>query len=247
MRALETRDVERYVQEHIGTFHQKRIQSIDDLRLTDVLSRKNPYLFKAKFLLTSGDIVRALADAHVSSSEEAIFGNWLEGLAIFINGEVYGGKKSGIKGIDLEFEHQDKRYIVTIKSGPNWGNSGQVRKMIEDFASASRTLRTSGSGMNVVAVNGCCYGRDSRPDKGTYHKLCGQRFWEFISADVELYTRIVEPLGLRAKERNDDFQRAYARRINRLTEAFSRLFCTEAGDIDWHKLVQFNSGVDKPP
>jgi len=33
---------------------------------------------------------------------------------------------------------------------------------------------------NIVAVNGCCYGRDNRPDKGDYLKYCGQRFWEFI-------------------------------------------------------------------
>ena len=41
-----------YVEENIGTFHAKRIQSLDDLKLSKVLKRKNPYLFKAKYVLT---------------------------------------------------------------------------------------------------------------------------------------------------------------------------------------------------
>jgi hypothetical protein len=83
---------------------------------------------------------------------------------------VYDGWKSGIAGIDLEFDHQGVRYIVTIKSGPNWGNSSQIAKMRSDFKSAMRTLRTSHSGLQITAVNGCCYGKDNQPDKGDYFK-----------------------------------------------------------------------------
>jgi len=43
----------------------------------------------------------------------------LEGLAIYIAKMTYGGWKSGITGIDLEFDKDEKRYIVDIKSGPN--------------------------------------------------------------------------------------------------------------------------------
>jgi hypothetical protein len=146
-------------------------------------------------VLTAEEIIKGLVDAHISSNEETIFGDWLEGLAIFINEKVYSGRKSGITGIDLEFDNNGARNIVTIKSGPNWGNSSQIAKMIMDFKTAKRTLRTSNSQLNVVAVNGCCYGRDSNPDKGDYFKYCGQRFWEFISGDTQLFTEIIEPLG----------------------------------------------------
>ena len=91
MEKLNLNDVSNYVEENIGTFHQKRIQSLDSLKLSKVLSRKNPYLFKAKYVLTADQIIRGIVDAHISSSEEGIFGDWLEGLAIFINGKVYGG------------------------------------------------------------------------------------------------------------------------------------------------------------
>lgn len=233
-------DVYEYVEKNIGIFHRKRIESLNSLRLDKVLKRKNPYLFKAKYVLTAEQIVKGLVDAHISSNEETIFGDWLEGLAIFINGKVYGGWKSGITGIDLEFDKDGVRYIVTIKSGPNWGNSSQIAKMRDDFRKAQ--LRTSNSRVNVVAVNGCCYGKDSRPDKGDYYKYCGQRFWEFISGNKELYLKIIEPLGHKAKERNDEFMWAYANMVNRFTMGFAQRFCTEIGEIDWNKLVEFNSG-----
>ena len=133
MKKLNLKDITQYVEQHIGTFHQKRIKSLDSLKLDQVLRRKNPYLFKAKYVLTAEQIIKGLVDAHISSNEETIFGDWLEGLAIFINGKVYNGRKSGITGIDLEFDKDNIRYIVTIKSGPNWGNSGQIAKMISDL------------------------------------------------------------------------------------------------------------------
>jgi hypothetical protein len=166
MKKLNLKDVSLYVEENIGTFHQKRIAGLNDLKLKRVLSKKNPYLFKAKYVLTAQEIIKSLTDAFISSQEETIFGDWLEGLAIFINSKVYDGRKSGIPGIDLEFDKENIRYILTIKSGPNWGNSSQIGKLLTDFRTAKKTLRTSNSQLNVVAVNGCCYGRDNNPDKG---------------------------------------------------------------------------------
>lgn len=241
MKKLNLKDLSQYVEKNIGTFHEKRIQSIDSLKLSKVLKRKNPYLFKAKYALTAEKIIRGIVDAHISSSEEGIFGDWLEGLAIFINEKVYGGKKSGILGIDLEFDKDNIRYIVNIKSGLNWGNSSQIKKMISDFNTAKKTLRTSNSKLNIVAINGCCYGRDNQPDKGEYFKFCGQSFWEFLSGNENLYTEIIEPLGHKAKEKNDNFVNSYSRLINKFTREFSIEFCKDNGEIDWEKLVKFNS------
>ena len=246
MATLDLNDVVKYEEENIGTFHQKRISSLDSLSLNKVLKRKNPYLFKAKYVLTAEQIIRSLVDAHISSNEETIFGDWLEGLAIFINSKVYNGRKSGIQGIDLEFDKDGTRYIVNIKSGPNWGNSSQIKKMRDDFKTAQRTLRTSNSRLSIVCVNGCCYGRDNNPDKGDYFKYCGQRFWEFISGDSELYTEIIEPLSHKAKERNDDFLKAYSDRINKFTIEFGNQFCDSNGAINWKSLVKFNSSADTP-
>ncbi len=244
MEKLKLADVSQYVEKNIETFHQKRIDGLNDLKLNTVLKKKNPYLFKAKHLLTAEQIVKELTDAFISSKEETIFGDWLEGLAIFINEKVYKGRKSAVQGIDLEFNIKDIRYIVAIKSGPNWGNSSQIAKMRSDFKTASKTLRTSNSNLQLIAINGCCYGRDNNPDKGDYFKYCGQRFWEFISGDPNLYTEIVEPLGHMAKEKNAEFLMSYAKMLNKFTNEFFTNFCKESGDIDWDKLVRFNSGKD---
>jgi len=242
MNSINIKEITNYVETNISTFHKKRIESIFNLELKTVLRRKNPYLFKAKYILTTEELIKGLVDAYISSSEEGIFGDWLEGLAIFINEKVYRGWKSGIEGIDLEFNHEDIRYIVDIKSGPNWGNSSQIKRMINNFQRATKILRTSNSKLHIVPVNGCCYGKDNKPDKrGIYYKYCGQRFWEFISGDENLYTEIIEPLGHKAKERNDEFMKSYARMINKFIQIFSRDFCTDEGDIDWEKLVKFNS------
>lgn len=243
MKSLNLKDISQYVEKNIGTFHQKRIQSLDNLKLTQVLKRKNPYLFKAKYVLTAEQIIKSLVDADISSNEETVFGDWLEGLAIFINNIVFDGRKSGIIGIDLEFDSQGVRNIVAIKSGPNWGNSSQVAKMIADFKTAKKILRTSNSQLQVVAINGCCYGRDNKPDKGDYFKYCGQRFGEFISDNTELFTEIIEPIGHQAKEKNDDFLKSYSQMINKFTKEFINEFCKNNGEIDWDKLVRFNSAT----
>ncbi len=248
MNKLELADVVAYVEEHISNFHQKRISTLGSLKLSNILKRKNPYLFKAKNVLTAEEIVKGLVDAHLSSNEETIFGDWLEGLAIFICEKTYGGWKSTANGIDLELEKEGKRYIVSIKSGPNWGNSSQIKKMRLDFTSAQRTLRTSNSQLTVVCINGCCYGKDNKPDKGDYFKYCGQDFWEFISGDKTLYTNIIEPLGHKGQEKNNEFYTSYSQVINKFTREFANEYCNKNGEIEWDKLVRFNSGshIKKP-
>ncbi len=233
-------DVSEYVSKNIGSFHSSRLNSLSKLELKQILARKNPYLFKAKNILTSEELVRQILDAHLSSQEETIFGEFLEGLAVFICGKVYNGTKSAAEGIDLEFTKNKVKYIVTIKSGPNWGNSSQIARMEDNFKKAKKILKTNTLKTNIVAINGCCYGRENTPDKGNYMKYCGQVFWEFISGNSDLYTDIIEPLGHKAKEKNEAFQKQYAILINKFTSEFSKEFCPN-GIIDWKKLVQLNS------
>jgi hypothetical protein len=243
MPPLNIDEVKRFVEQHIGAFHDRRLQSISELRLKTILIRKNPYLFKAKNLLTAQDIIKTLLDAHLSSQEEGMFGNFLEDLAIFICGKVYGGRKSPAEGIDMEFEKDRVTYLLAIKSGPNWGNSSQIARMRENFVKAKKIIRANSRESHVVAVNGCCYGRDNKPDKGNYFKYCGQNFWEFISGNSNLYTDIIKPLGHKAKEKNQQFYEAYAQLVNKFTREFSDQFCTKDGIINWEALVKFNSST----
>jgi len=244
MVTIKIEDVSAYVEKHIDGFHKGRLESLKTLKLKNILKRKNPYLFKAKNVLLAQDLVRILLDAYLSSQEETIFGNFLEGLAIFVNEKVYNGWKSSSQGIDLEFNKDNARYIVAIKSGPNWGNSSQIEKMLDNFNKAKKIMRTGNQNLNVVAINGCCYGRNNKSDKGQYFKYCGQNFWEFISGNADLYLKIIEPLGHTARAKNDEFQKEYAQIVNSFTLEFSKTFVKQ-GEIDWEALVKFNSAESK--
>ena len=242
MKKIDLKKVAEYVEANIDTFHRKRLESLEGMALKKILERKNPYLFKAKNILTAQDLVKTLLDAFLQSQEETMFGDFTEGVAIFVSNQINGGIKSKeLIGIDLEFERDDNYYIVEIKSGPNWGNSSQIKKMKDNFAVAKTQLK----GRNVIAINGCCYGKDNQPDKGDYQKLCGQRFWTFISGDEKFYTDIIEPFGYKAKEKNEEFLIAYSKMINRFTREFGNDFCDKDGGIDWKKLVEFNSSASK--
>ena len=74
--------------------------------------------------------------------------------------------------------------------------------------------------------------------------MCGQDFWYLISNDDELFVKIIEPIGHKAKQKNEDFDIAYATLINKFTLEFAKKFC-DKGIINWQKLLEFNSGRKK--
>lgn len=242
MKKLDLEKVNEFVNNNIVVFHNNKIKSLQSLNLKSILRKKNPYLFKAKNVGIASELIKNILDAFLSSSEEKLFGDFLEELAIFISGETCNGHKSAATGVDLEFFNNDIHYLVSIKSGPNWGNSGQKRKQEEDFNNAVKVLKQSNRVINPQPVLGICYGRV----KTNYHvkgamKVVGQNFWYLISENENLYTDIIEPLGYRAKQHNDNFIKQKDRVLNIFTEEFIKEFCDD-GEINWRKLVEFNSG-----
>ena len=239
---IEPKELEQFIEDGINEYHEKILDRLQKLKLPTVLKRKNPYLFKVKSINTSQELIESILSAHLSSQEEAIFGGVLEELAIHINKIVFQGIKSSAEGIDLEFEKDSIRYIVSIKSGPNWGNSSQIAKMKDNFKKAKRIIGTNSKKQNVVAINGCCYGKEGQTDKGEYLKLCGQDFWEIISGNPQLYTDIIEPIGRDSLTRNEKFNKEYGKVVNKFTLEFSRTYCKPSGEIDWNLLLKYNSG-----
>ena len=112
MSKLNLKDLTHYVEKNIHFFHTKRIEKLEKLNFKEVLKRKNPYLFRVKNILTAQDLVQNLLDAYLQSQEETLFGDFLEGIAIFICQKVFGGVKSKtLEGIDLEFFKDENYYI----------------------------------------------------------------------------------------------------------------------------------------
>lgn len=84
------------------------------------MQKKNPYLFRAKNIITAQELVTSFLDAKLSASEEKIFGDFLEDLAIFVAQKTLDAKKSSGSGIDFEYRKGDKIVLVSVKSGLNW-------------------------------------------------------------------------------------------------------------------------------
>jgi Type II restriction endonuclease EcoO109I len=241
MGLIDLATIAKWIEANLPRFHDKRLEAVRSMSIVPILRDKNPYLFRTKGFTTADEVVRAVVDAFLSSHEEGIFGGFLEELAIYVADLAYGGQKSGIKGIDLEFSKKGVRHLVVIKSGPNWGNAGQLREMIESFKTAKITLRTNtATAPQIACVNGCCYGRDNQ-EKGDYVKLCGQRFWELISDDPNLYVELIEPLGNKARERNEAFYKEYGKAITVLTRQFIDEFCANDGSLLWEKIARLSS------
>ncbi len=231
-------------------FYKIRLDRLMKVKLANVFKRKNPYLFKAKNILTAGDLAKNILDAFLSSQEETIFGDLMENLAIHVCHQVFNGKKAEekkYKSVDLIFKRDRRMYIVGIKSVPNWGNSDQVNAMRKNFKTAKQIIKKETGETKIVAINGCMYGRDNRPHKVhrsdtelSYYKICGQPFWELISGDNDLYKKIIQPLDKEVKKRDETFKNLYIMKVNEMTKHIIDLFYTK-NDLDWNKIIEYVS------
>jgi hypothetical protein len=240
MAAINKDILKQFVNEHIDSFHGSRLRKLEDTRLTELLKNKNPYLFKAKNITTAGDLVRDLLEAVLYASEEKFMGDFLEKLAIFVVQQLWSGQKSSTTGIDLEFNKEGVRYLVSVKSGPNWGNSTSNAKQREYFHTAVAVIRQQ-SRERVEPVLGICYSKKRTSYANGITTIHGQAFWELLTGEKDFFTKIVDPIGYRAQEHNEAFLAAKTRILNLFSADFMEKYCDD-GIINWEKLVSFNSG-----
>jgi len=252
MGKLNQDELQLFISEKVmAPFYKIRFEKLSALTFSELMKRKNPYLFKAKNIQTAEELVRYILDAFLSSQEETIFGNLMEELALYACSKVFNGYKAEqgkFKSVDLIFQRDNKTYIVGIKSGPFWGNKDQKDRMKINFKDARKILRSEGIKTKIIAVNGCMYGKDNKPYKvdakdrdKSYYKYCGQEFWELITGDNSFYQRIVVPIDKEAKKRDENFRNTYHAKINELTKDFSESYLSDDGQINWKKLVDFVS------
>ena len=132
---------------------------------------------------------------------------------------------------------------MSVKSGPNWGNSSQWKSLELDFKTARKILSQSDSVKHVETILGICYGKSRTVLKrGIILQVTGQNFWHMLSGDEKFYIEIVEPLGHRAKQLNEEFNSKKAQIINKFTKEFTSHYCDRDGKILWSRIVAFNSG-----
>ena len=231
-----------FIHDELHRFNESKLNKLNGLDLVKIIRRKNPYLYRYKNFEALEDLVKALVDATLSSSDETLFGVILERVAIKVCEQSFGGRKSMVEGIDLEFDRDNIRYIVSIKSGPNWGNSDQKKRMKQHFTQARRIFQQGGYSQMVRAIEGCCYGQTSRMfNQGDYQKLCGREFWQLISGSRVMYQVVLDLIAEASKDNGRTYNHEYDEAIMRITEELSSIYMDLNGDIDWSKILEKNS------
>ncbi len=243
MTLMNADELEKLIKKCLASFYSRRIAALDSLNLTQILSRKNPYLFRANGVANSPDMINQLLVAHLSSSEENLFGEeFFEPICKAIS----EAQTAAAKGIDFVIETEDSFEAISLKSGPNAFNSSQVAKQNQQFEEMERSLRATLRSIRkaFIPTMGCGYGRvNSPPTKARkYYKLAGQAFWERITADPDFYLKLIRLMKDDPDKHLPIFKQAWDRAVNRFVKQFSEKFCDNEGHILWEELVRYNSG-----
>ncbi len=240
---MDDRKLEKLIRSSLADFYRRRTAALETLKLAKVLRRKNPYLFRAKGIGNAAEMITELLSAHVSSSDETIFGDaFFEPICKHVSKFII----AAARGSDFVLETDDAYQAISLKSGTNAFNSDQVSKLNDRFREMEDSLRATLRTLRkqFVPIMGCAYGRGNLPPAKSrrYYKLAGQEFWQRVTGDAEFYLKLVRFMRDDPDKHKPVFAEAWDRAVNRLAGEFIKDFCDPSGKILWEKLVEFNSG-----
>ena len=234
-------DIEAVVCNALNDFYKRRLQKLTELKLNEALRKKNPYLFRAVGVQKASEIIDRLLQAFMSSSEETIFGD-----AFFepVVKAVCCGVAAGGAGVDVVIEKDDSYTVISVKSGPHWGNSSQMSKLKDDFAYARHVFDNKRLGKHFRAILGHGYGRKAGESnsKRPYDVRSGQAFWQELTGDPDFYLKLIRFMDKHPDAHRIQYEEEWNKASNRFEKEFLDRFSTPEGEIDWEKLVEFNSG-----
>ena len=241
---INQKEVEKAIAKSLEEFYNSLLAKIDTINITDIIKRKNPYLYRAKAMQNASEIVESVLSATVSSSEETIFGNcFFEPLAIAAS----GGNKALAEGVDIMVEDKQNNtiYAIAVKSGPSVFNADSKKRQEQNF-NAARKLAQQAKAIYEPII-GYSYGKKRSTGRGRptiYKELAGQDFWAELTGDPEFYIKIINYMGNKPEQYLEKYRESYNKASNRLVKQFTENFCDEDGSINWEKLVKFNSGYE---
>lgn len=242
--------LEKKLGELLDDFHARRLVALQNFKLNKLLG-KNPYLYRSMGIAVASDYVRVALDAFVSSSDETIFGNvFFEPLAIWAAKATCAGTNVSVQtgggaGFDLALEGEREFRAIAVKSGKNIFNVQSNKQQNTEFAALEARLRKDKKALHKIV--GYAYGRKSPASKdGSVIKIAGQAFWQEITGETDFYKRIILLLGRRADPLRTEFEKAYSEKRGSLEKAFHSEYTDAGGQIDWEKLIAYNSAIAKP-
>ncbi len=206
---------------------------LETITFRKLISRKNPYLYRAIGIDSVDDLVdRALSD-FVSSSVEGLFGKILERLVTALPGCI----KSSAEGVDVKRRFEDSGELYAIKSGPAGYTSSSLKRQREDLANARARLQQE-RGVAVHPFFGFAYGRKrtGTPRQGII-TLSSKELWKKLSGDTDFYRKLLDALACARQLYRADVGSARNRLLQEAREGFA-----QDGRIDWPTVLKASSG-----
>jgi hypothetical protein len=234
-------ELEDLIRKSLDEFYKRRIKKLSELKLSDVLRKKNPYLLRAIGILKASELVEEVLLAYMSSSDESIFGDaFFEPIARLCS----GGTVSPSEGVDVVVETDAAYKAFSIKSGPNIFNASQAKRQDDEFNSLRHRLHKIHKQFDPIL--GHCYGRrvSNRKGKRTYRVISGQALWEELTGDPDFYTKLIELMRDYPQKHRERFDQEWAKAANRFVGEFINNFDYPDGSINWEKLLKYNSGKE---
>jgi Type II restriction endonuclease EcoO109I len=198
----------------------------------------------------ASEIIEEILRAHVSSSDETLFGNeFFEPLVKWVaqqTNSAHTVTTSDGEGVDVTITSDTAIMPIAVKSGVNVFNAASKKKQGENFATLSKRLHKLA--LHFDPIVGYCYGRKKQSSKSkvNFRELAGQVFWELITNEKDFYLRIVRLMGEKPIVHRPSFQLSFDHAKNRFVKEFLLDFSDENGAINWDKLLEFNSGSERP-
>ncbi|MBI4216237.1 MAG: cytoplasmic protein [Chloroflexi bacterium] len=239
---MDISELEALISRCLHDFYERRLKKVRELKLRELLRRKNPYLFRALGTQKASEIVERLLADYISSSDETIFGEaFFEPIALIAS----GGTVSGAKGIDIMVETESRISAYAVKSGPNPFSSSAKSRQGQEFRELRSRLFKLQKQFDPVLAH--AYGRKKARKKDLEYRVnAGQAFWQEITGDSDFYLKLVRLMKDQPIQHKDQYAPAWDATINRFTAAFFAEFCFADGSIDWEKLVEFVSAEKAP-
>ena len=236
-------ELQQLISDCLRDFHDRRLAGVQAKTLRQLVRRKNPYMIKALGNEMASEYVKALLEAHLSSSDESIFGDaFFEPIARIAS----GGKASEARGVDVVIETDSHIAEISVKSGPNPYNSRQFARQSDDFNELRGRLYKLGKIYDPVLAHS--YGRRvGLPTQSrVYRVTSGQAFWEEFTGDSDFYLKLITLMHDEPLKYKERFAVEWAAVQNRFTKEFLEDFCFESGHVNWEFLVRYVSGKTQP-
>lgn len=240
------------IQRLLGILYEKRLEKLLNTDLKRLL-KKNPYLYRSIGLEDPNELVEALLDAFLSSSDETLFGNdFFEPLAYWTAKEasVDGPEKreavtvGSASGTDLAIETNKSYLAIAVKSGTNIFNSQSSKGQSTEFLELKSRLRKLGK--EIRPILGYGYGRHRAKKESKHEKHAGQAFWLLLSNEENFYIRISDTIGKFATQHRQEYLEKYGKTKNRILRELMLNFVETSGELNWGKIVEYNSGITRP-